>query len=515
MSDGSAGLIDPRARLPGTAAGPVSASRGAGAAAVAVEPALLLVAAAFVLLELAVSWRYGFHRDELYFIAAGRRLGFGYVDQPPLAPLLTRVGILLFGVSPTAIRIAPALAGGGVVVMGGLTARALGGRVAAQVLAGVAVACAPVTLAAAHLANTTIYDLLAWSAIVLLVIVAVNGGRPSLWLAVGVVAGVGLENKDLPLLLLGALGLGLVLTGRWRALVNRWVLAGALAALLLWLPNLLWQAAHGWPELAMSRALRAEHSTASDYATVLPAQLLYIGFASVPLAAIGLARLWRTRELRFLALAVAVVVAFVVVDVPGRAYYTDGLMPVVFAAGAVSIERSRRRIGRWLAAPIVFAAVMLVLVLPVLPVTALGQMGFMHKLNYDQGEEVGWQQLTATVSRVYESLPPGQRRTASIFTANYGEASAIALYGRALGLPPPLSGHNNYWLWGPGRQPDGTVIAVGTGQSLAPYFRSCVTATTFRSPHNVNNDENGTVISTCTGPRAPWPALWSYLRHYD
>ena len=139
----------------------------------------------------------------------------------------------------------------------------------------------------------------------------------------------------------------------------------------------------------------------------------------------------------------------------------------------------------------------------------------MHKLNYDQGETIGWPQLTATVSRVYHSLPAAAWPVTSIFTANYGEAGALALYGPAAGLPPPLSSHNTYWLWGPARQPDQTVIAVGTGQALLRYFHSCTPAATFHSPHNVNNDENGVVISTCSGPRAPWPVLWPQLRHYD
>ena len=212
-----------------------------------VAPALWLTALVLVAVELAVSARYGFHRDELYFIVAGRRPALGYVDQPPFAPLLTRVATVLFGVSPTAVRVFPALAGGGVVMLAGLTAGALGGRALAQVLAGVAVACAPVLLAAAHLANTTVYDLLAWSAIVLFVVLAVNHGRPRLWVAAGAAAGVGLENKDLLLVFVAALAVGLVATGRWRELIGPWQLAGVAVALALWAPNLVWQAQHNWP----------------------------------------------------------------------------------------------------------------------------------------------------------------------------------------------------------------------------------------------------------------------------
>ncbi len=476
---------------------------------------LWLAAAVFVGVELAVSARYGFHRDELYFIVAGRRPALGYVDQPPLAPLLTRIAIALFGLSPTAVRVFPALAGGGVVIVGGLIARALGGRSSAQLLGGVASGCAPVLLAAAHLANTTVYDLLAWSATLLLVIVALNRGKPRLWVAAGAVAGVGLENKDLLLVLAAALAVGLLATGRGRQLLDRWVLAGVTIAVALWLPNLVWQSQHNWPQLAMSRALHDEHSTTSDYAGVLPAQLLYIGLASVPLAVLGVRRLIARRELRFLALALALVLVFVVVEVPGRPYYTDGLMPVVFAAGAVSVEEGRRRMRRWIAAPMIWGVVSLPLVLPVLPVSVVGELPFLHKLNYDLGETVGWPQLTSTVARVYRSLPPAVRTRTSIFTSNYGEAGALVVYGGRYHLPPAISGHNTFWLWGPDHQSDRAVIAVGAAGQLRTYFRSCRAATTFHSPHGVNNDENGTVISICAHARGPWQSFWSRLRHYD
>src|SRR6266516_4967474 len=248
-----------------------------GGARPGVATGLWLTAAGFIAVELAVSPGYGFHPDELYFLVAGRHPALGYVDQPPLAPLLTRLATSLFGDSPSAVRLMPALAGGALVIVAGLTARLLGGRGRAQVLAALAVGCAPVTLAAAHLANTTIYDMLAWSAITALTIAAVLHDRPRLWLAVGAVTEIGLEAKDLPLLLVIALLAGLAVTGRWQALWTPWLPAGAAVAVALWAPNLAWQATHGWPALTMSRTLSAEHSALGDYVTVLPAQLIYLG----------------------------------------------------------------------------------------------------------------------------------------------------------------------------------------------------------------------------------------------
>ena len=166
-------------------------------------------------------------------------------------------------------------------------------------------------------------------------------------------------------------------------------------------------------------------------------------------------------------------------------------------------------------APVVWAIVSLPIVLPVLPMSAVGRMRFLHKLNHDFGETAGWPQLTAAVGRVYRSLPPASRGRASIFAANCGEASALLIYGGRYDLPPAISGRNNFWLWGPGNQPDQTVIAVGSASQLRPYFSSCRLVATFHSPHNVNNDENGVALSVCAPPKGPWRLFWSRLRQYD
>ena len=475
-----------------------------------------LVAAAVVALELAVSARYGFHRDELYFVVAGRRAAFGYVDQPPLAPMLTRLATALFGTSPSAVRVFPALAAGGVVLTTAVTARLLDGGRRAQLIAALAMGCAPVTLAAAHLANTTICDLLAWSVTLACALNAIVHGRSRAWLGAGVAAGLGLENKDLLLLLVAALAVALVLTGRGRVFLDRWFWAGVAIAVALWLPNLLWQATHGWPERTMSRSLRREHSTGSDYAGVVPAQFVYLGVAATGIAVAGVRRLRQERSLRFLAVALGLVVVFVVGYIPGRPYYTDGLLPLVFAAGAVAIDQHLGAAGsarRWLVAPPVGLALSLVVILPVLPEPALAHVPGIHKLNYDLTETIGWPALTDRVVAVYDALPASERAGASVFTSNYGEASALVMFGERR-LPPVLSAHNNYALWGPGRAADDTVIVVGPTDQLKPHFASCRQMATFRSPHGVDNDENGAPISVCSGPDSPWPVFWRQLRRY-
>ena len=468
-------------------------------------------------LELAVSARYGFHRDELYFMAAGRHLAFGYVDQPPVAPLLTRIGTTLFGTSPTAVRVFPALAGGAVVVGTGATAGALGGNRFAQLLAALAMACSPILLGSAHLAGTTVYDLAAWTFTIWFVLRAVVHGRHRSWLAAGAVAGLGLENKDLILLLGVALVIGFLLTSTRSVLATKWPWLGALVAVVLWTPNLIWQLTTSTPALAMARSLRAEHSAASDYAGFVPGQVILAGVLAFPIVVVGIGHLVRRRDLRFAIVSVGVVVAYVFIVVPGRPYYTAGVLPLLFGAGASRIEdhqveRIRRKV--WLAAPALGAVLSVALVLPVLPLATFARIPELHKTGYDLGETVGWPQLTRQVATVYDELPVGERSVASVFTANYGEAGALDLYGRAYGLPNPLSGHNTYWLWGPGDASDRVVIAVGSVAQLRHHFASCRYAATIRSPDDVDNDENGTNIWTCRGPRGPWSSFWYDLKHY-
>jgi 4-amino-4-deoxy-L-arabinose transferase-like glycosyltransferase len=477
--------------------------------------AVWVAAAAYLAVELAVSGRYGFHRDELYFLVAGNRLAFGYVDQGPLAPLLAHLASVAFGATPTAIRVVPALCGAAAIVVAALIAQTLGGGRFAQTLAAVAAACDPVALAAGHLANTTVYDLLGWALVLLFVLRALLAGEQRSWLWAGIVAGIDLENKNLILLLAAALLIAIIFSPARGALRSRWLWAGVGAATLIFLPEVAWQSRHGWPAIAISRALASEHSAPGDYVGYLPAQIFYPGILALPIVIAGVLRLARAPATRFLIVAFALVVAFVFIDIPGRAYYPAGFYPLLYAAGAVAIEvrvAARRRV--YLLAPVVGALASLVFVLPLLPLATMAKLRFLHKLAYDQGETVGWPQLTRTVAAVYDALPPTQRRTTSIFTGNYGEAGAIAFYGAAYDLPPPLSGHNNYSVWGPGRQSDANVIAFDSVGQLSRHFKRCRYDTTFHSPLNVNNDENDSQIWTCTRPSGPWASFWATLKNY-
>jgi hypothetical protein len=479
------------------------------------------IAAAFVAVELAVSGRYGFQQDELYFIAAGRHLAFGYVDQPPLAPLLTRITDIA-GVSPTAVRVIPAMAGGAVVAAAARFAALFGAGRLGRVIAALAMACAPVLIGAVHIGNTTPLELLAWTTVLLCVTTALLRQRPRWWLGAGVAAGVGLENDSLLLMLLAGLALGILVSQHHPVLRTIWPWLGAGIAAVILAPNVIWQATHGWPQLAMASALHHENSTAADYAGGLPAQVLYLGLLMAPLLIAGFVRLWRTPELRFIAVAGTLMVGYVLAWVPGKVYYADGMAPAVLAAGAVAAERwiargrrTRLRRGLVVAAPLVGLAVILPVILPLLPAGDVHALPASAQHSSDIGDTIGWPQLTRAVAVQDAALVRAGQAPTSIFTGYYAEAAALEVLGSQDRLPPVISGHNAYWMWGPGQASDRSVLVVdGLGQ-LRPYFASCRLLTTYRAPYHVQNDWTDLQIGVCTQPKASWHTLWPHLKQYE
>ena len=477
-----------------------------------------VIAAAYVVLELAVSDRYGFQQDELYFLVASHHLAFGYVDQPPLAVLLARTTDL-FGVNPAAIRILPALAGGAIVVLAARLAALFGGGRAARVIAALAVAIAPVFLAAMHVGNTTPYDLLAWTVVTVCAAMALLRDRPRWWLGAGVAAGIGVEDEYLILTLLAALVIGILVTSAHRAVMKtRWPWLGGVIALVIWLPNLVWQFASGWPQLTMASALHQQNTSTADYAGGLPLQLAAAGLLGIPLVIAGFITLWRAAQLRFLGVTATLIVIYVLVWIPGKVYYADGILPAVLAAGSVPAERwiakARRPRARRVAIGVLALAGTVVIVpiaLPLLPIASLHKVSGAATI----ADGIGWPQLTAEVAAQDAALMRAGQPPTSIFTGAYAEAGALDVYGGPYHLPLVISGHNTFWLWGPGDASDTTVLYVDAAGQLWPYFASCRQLAVYNPPDQVKNNWNDLAIGVCTGPSGSWKTLWPHMKHYD
>jgi 4-amino-4-deoxy-L-arabinose transferase-like glycosyltransferase len=491
--------------------------------ALAVAWPVLVVAGLMFAGLMALSGQYGFHRDEMYFIVAGRHPAFGYADQPPLTPLLAAASTALFGVSPTAVRLLPALYMALVVILAALIARDLGGSRRAQTLAAVTAALSGY-LGAGHLDDTAEFDLLAWAIVSWLLVRLLAGADRRLWLVLGLVTGIGLENKDTLVFLGAGLAVALLLARRWDVVRSPWAWAAIGIALLVWLPNLVWQAANGWPQLALASHIAG--NAADNRAQLLPLLWLLSGPLLFPVTVAGwLWMLHGERSRPWRAIPVAAIAALVLVFVTGgKGYYAIGTMPAFMAAGGIVVDHwlARGRLparavkaGGFVAAAAVSGALVAYLTLPILSLSAYAKSTLPATVP-DTAEEIGWPQLTAQVERVVAALPADQRARAVILTSNYGEGGALELLGS--GLPPVYSGHNSFWSWGPPPAYRTVAVLVGdawTSTGWGSYFTGCRTVAHIDNGLGIPNQEQGQAISVCAGLAAPWADIWPNLRHLD
>ncbi len=476
----------------------------------------MAVAVAVVAVLIAFASGYGYHRDELYFLAAGHHVAWGYADQGPLTPLIARAMSELAPDSLTVLRLHSALAAGATVLLTGLLSRELGGRMRAQAIAAGCAAAGVIVLFTGHLLSTSTFDLLAWSAVSWLVVRAVRTGEGWLWLIAGGVLGVGLLNKPLPAFLALGLLAGIAISGPRSLLRDPDVWAGALVALVLFAPWLIWQADHGWPQVDVSRSIAEGESASSEaWWAVVPFQFLLISPLLAPVWIAGLIRLFRDptmRNFRFLAWA-WVILAVVFMASGGKPYYLAGLLPALLGAGAVWVDAWLQRGSRSLriAAAAAIALSVVINGLSALPVFPAKDADFAIDANEDVGETIGWPEFARTVAGVYRSLPNTER--AVILTGNYGEAGAIDRYGPDLGLPGAYSGHNAYGDWGPPPDDGAPVIAIGLGPDELAQLRDCGFAVRIDNGLDIDNDEQGARVYVCAGPRRSWSTEWPDLRH--
>ncbi|HET6708333.1 glycosyltransferase family 39 protein [Amycolatopsis sp.] len=494
-----------------TAASEPATSPPADRPALSWRPSLALAAGAAGLL-LALSGRYGYHVDELYFRVAAQHLAWGYVDQPSLVPLLAKAEMTLFGDNLVALRIAPALLTGVAVFLVAAIAREFGGGRSAQVLAAGATICSTMPFGFGHVLHTYTPDLLCWLTLCLVVLRILRTGDERLWPVAGAVAGLGLYAKYLIALLVVCLLAGILLAGPRRILRSRYLLAGAAIGLVIASPGILWQATHGWPQLEFARASSNGIELASRI-DFLPTQLLMIGLLLTPVWIAGLVALLRRPQWRaYRAVGVAYpVMVVLLIAVAGKSTYTTGLLTVLLAAGCVVTAGWAKKAGRRIllgAALIGNAALALVMTLPILPVMTFTEDSPLTGLAVSQLEQTGWPELTAQVASVYQSLSPAEQQRSVIFGANYHQAAAIAKYGS--GLPQEYSGHNSYYDFGrPGDDKD-VVIAVGAGPDFVRFFGRCEQRATlnFSLPHL----EQGKPVAVCRDPRMSWEQIWPQVR---
>jgi hypothetical protein len=481
-------------------------------------PVLVIAVAITVGLLLLAQW-HGFHRDELYFIVAGRNPAFGYPDQPPLTPLLSAAATALLGMEPFAIRILPALSAGLSIVLVAAMARDMGGGSRAQVLAAITIGLSGL-LAAGHLGSTAIYELFFWTLVMWLVVRLLDGADARLWLAVGVIAGLALQNKQTALILGAGLVGGLLLARRWDVFRSPWLWIGGLIAAVIWAPNLAWQVLNDFPQLKMAEVIAIE---AAENRVMLVPELLLL--AGPLLFVVLLAGIWRlicapdAKPWRAIPLGFAVVIVLVFLS-GGKSYYAAGMFGPLMAAGAIVVagwlERGRGHVrGATIAVAAAISGLLIaVLTLPVLPPPTLAQTPI-SELYPESAEQVGWPELVEIVRSAADTLSPEERERAIVFTANYGEAGAVEVLGDD--LPPAYSGHNGFGDWGPPPEETTTTILVGhwNPAGMRWAFGPCELAGRVDNGIDLDNEEQGAGVWICRDRPGTWEQAWPQLRHFD
>jgi 4-amino-4-deoxy-L-arabinose transferase-like glycosyltransferase len=483
--------------------------------------ALLIAAALLLLLHTLTNGQYGFHRDELATLDDARHLAWGYVAYPPLTPFVGRIGLDLFGSAPAGVRLFTALAQAAVVVLGGLIARELGGGKAAQIMAALAVAASPVSMIEGHLFQYVSFDLLWQVLAAYFVIRLLESGDGRWWIGVGAAVGLGLMTRYTMVWFACGLTAGFFLTPARRLLKSRWLITGGAVALAICLPNILWQASHGFITYDFLRGIHARDIRIGRAAGFFSKQFLIPAAPlTIPLWIAGLFFYFRRPEgsrYRVLGWTFATTLLLFAVS-RAREYYTAPLYPMLLAAGAVVASRWPRW-GRGLA----WSGVALSLGLGIaflLPVAPVSSRWFAASLrvNGDLREEIGWHDLVERVANIRDALPPNERVGAGILTGNYGEAGAIDLYGPARGLPQALSRANSFWLRGYGEKPPATLIIVGLGPDFVnAHFANCDSAGTISNRFAVVNEETeyDKYLWICRGMRESWPVFWRKIRAWE
>jgi hypothetical protein len=511
-------------------------SRSVGAAtsgktAVSATAIVASLALAKLLLQFAGMRHYGFFRDELYYMACGEHLAWGYVDQPPVVAFLVWFARHVFGSSLISMRLLPALAGAAVVFLTGTLARELGGKRFAQFLAAAAILFAPSFLAFDSFFSMNAFEPLFWLVCALIAVRIVRGATPRLWLAFGAVAGLGLENKHTMLVFGFALVAGLLLAREERLFRSRWIWIGGLLAFGLFLPNLVWEARHGWPQIQVVRNAQLFKNVPVSHLRFLGEQVALLDPLALPVWVAGLAWYFSSRQgrrFRFLGWAYLIVLGTFML-LHGKTYYPLPVYPLLMAAGGVAWEELAQ--ARTLVAVRIPLATIVILGglmgvpfgVPVLPIHRF--LNYSQLLPYSSlvkterdavsvrlpqlyADMFGWDNMARTVAGVYHDLPVADQADCAILAGNYGEAGAIDYYGPALGLPKAISGHNSYFYWGPRGYSGACVIIFGErSNEFITYFGDVQRAATVKSPLAMPN-ERLVPVYVCRKPREPLSALW-------
>lgn len=485
---------------------------------------LIYLALVTVIVHMLVGQRYGFHRDELATLDDARHLAWGYVAYPPVTPFFGRLSLILFGPTLPGFRLFAALAEAVALVLTGLMAREMGGGRGAQLVA--AFAGVPFCLVGGSLMQYVSFDYLCWVLAAYFMVRLLISDDPRWWLAIGASIGFGMLSKYTMGVFVVGIVAGVLFTDARRSLRSKWLWYGGAVSLLIFLPNLLWQAHNDFISVDFLKHIHERDVHQGRTKDFLPGQLM-LTLLAFPLCLTGLYYSFLAPEgkrLRVIGwMFIVPLILFVILK--GRFYYFAAAYPMTYAAGSVwgerwlaSLHRGWPALLRAIALLVLIAdiAVSTALTLPLAPVRSKW-WEVSSKVQGDFVEEMGWPELVETVAHIRDSLPPSQRPHLGVLAGNYGEAGAINLFGPNYGLPPAISGVNSFWARGYGDPPPDTLIVLGHSAGyLVRNFDSCRLAARAWNRFGVENEETRdyTGIYVCSGLKKPWPEFWADYRHF-
>jgi 4-amino-4-deoxy-L-arabinose transferase-like glycosyltransferase len=498
---------------------------------------LAYLALADFLAHLPFAANYGYFRDELYYIVSGtQHLSLGYVDFPPFTAYAAALLYPITGDSLVSIHVVSAFTDGVLVFVAGMIAKELGGGRKAQVLAAISSMLMLTLLAEGSEFSPDVFDQLWWMLLAYVVVRLVKRREPKLWVCAGLVLGVGLITKLTIFFFAAALVFSfLVIPSERKFLRSKWVLVGGLIAFLFVIPMIYWNVVNGWPMLQFYLSFGGD--VGAGPAGFAIGQLDDLNFFNIPLFLIGLWFFLRSEkgsDLRALGLAFILLFAFMAV-LGMKPYYLSPVYPLLLAGGAVLVEGSTSRIRVFGSKPWVVATLLLLLLLapltmPILAPATLekvygastvssaggaGASGETGPLPQVIGDRLGWSQMVSLVAQVYRGLPASEQSQACILASNYGEASALIFLGKGMGLPPVISGHNSYYIWGPGSCTGQVLITIGFPlSSVKGAFQNATLAATFTCQYCMDLENNLPIIvgthPTFSSLAAEWPMVKAY-----
>jgi hypothetical protein len=484
---------------------------------------LLAIALSTLLLHFLTGNRYGFNRDELSLLDDARHLAWGYVAYPPITPFFARLSLLLFGTWLPGFRFFSWLVQAIAVVVAGLMARELGGSRRAQIIA--ALATVPFSLGGGALMTYISFDYLCWVLAAYFVLRLLKTGDPRWWLAIGAALGLGMLSKyTMGFFTLGIVG-AVLLTDARRYLRSKWLWLGVAISILLFLPNLLWQAKHHFVSLDFLSFIHERDVREGLTSGFLPDQV-ELALLSFPLPLAGICYLFFKNGRRFRMLAWMYVIPLALYLIAkGRGYYLAPSYPMLYAAGAVflddwfaTLQQSRAKALRIavFAALLIDVAIAIAFALPTAPVGSPWWQ-FAVRVNGTLREEIGWPEFVQTVAKIRDTLPAEERARLGILAGNYGEAGALNLYGEHYGLPRAISGVNSFWERGYGNPPPETLVVVGYPREwVDSHFASCQLAGHPGNRYGIADEETieDPDMFVCRGLRQPWPAFWKNFQSF-